>query len=492
MADNLEPLEAKTEFLTIGSLIEKVSKQKKINLNPTYQRDVVWTEAKMSAFIDSLMRGYIPSNLTINVESGSGEWICVDGKQRINSILNFCKNVIPWTMQDENDEDHFIYFSDVPGNKKDIQNYRQFDKKEQKEFLQKKLIVVTYQNLDYNTQCEIFNRIQNAMSSTSGEQCLSLFRNQEVASKFKEFCRVHDYMKKARFRNVDVLMNIMYMTKNKELKVIAGRKEKKKFIEELDDMNEYMRLTKLVEKNLKVFFSEKLMAHKKILDKKMTKNFIMVIYYLLATEKTTKMTEYTDDHYPKIRRMIIKIWNKWNIVDGDINKERAKTAVKVLQKIENLYKDYSAVMQDLDGEEDDNSNSDNDNDRTDSDDSSDNSDNSDDSDEDSDGEVKDKRLADMMEDDSDNDENNEVSDEDSEDEEEDVDDADESEEEETEVIKKTKHKKSSSVKQQRNTKENKSTKPASTISTRDIVNVVKKVDSTKQRGGGRTVIRKKN
>jgi hypothetical protein len=111
-------------------------------------------------------------------------------------------------------------------------------------------------------------------------------------------------------------------------------------------MNEYNKVVKIVDKPLGVFFGEALMGHKDVLDKKLTKNFVMVMFYLLSIERT-KITEMTEEHLLKVRRMIIKIWDKWNIVDGDINKERSKMAVKVLQKIEKLYEDNSAIMNNL-------------------------------------------------------------------------------------------------------------------------------------------------
>src|SRR5579872_819676 len=109
-----DPLEASTELLTIKGLVEKITKHKKIELNPIYQRDIIWNEQKMSGFIDSLMRGYIPSNITMNIDTETKDWTCIDGKQRITSVLNFCRDVIPWVRQDDNDDDQYIYFSCVP------------------------------------------------------------------------------------------------------------------------------------------------------------------------------------------------------------------------------------------------------------------------------------------------------------------------------------------------------------------------------------------
>lgn len=330
------PIESSTEVITVNSLIDKISKNKKIDLNPIYQRDVVWNEQKMSAFIDSLMKGYVPSNITVNIDTDSESCICIDGKQRITSIMNFYRNKIPWVRADDNGDDLMIYFNHVPEDKQDEKNYVHLDKKQQKFFLERSAIVVTYNDLDYSMQCEIFNRIQNSMAATSGEQCFSLFRNPTVASKFKEFCRKNDYANRSRFRNVEIILNIIYMKKNRELKSLSGRKEKKKFIDELDELEEYERVVELIEEDLKVYFGEDLMAHKDMLSKKMTKNFVIALFYLFTLEKK-KLKDLEKKDFSEIRKMIGKIWGKWNIIDGEINKERSKMTTKVLEKIEKLY-----------------------------------------------------------------------------------------------------------------------------------------------------------
>lgn len=344
MTDDLPvPIESSTEVVTVNDLIEKVTKTKKIDLNPIYQRDVVWNEQKMSAFIDSLMKGLVPSNITVNVDTDDKSWTCIDGKQRITSILNFYRNKIPWVRASNDGEDLFIFFNHVPEDKQDEKNYVHLDKKQQKFFLERSTIIVTYNDLEYSMQCDIFNRIQNSMPATSGEQCFSLFANQTVASKFKEFCRKNDYANRSRFRHVEILLNIFYMKKNRELKALSGRKEKKKFIEELNELDEYERVVELIEEDLKVFFSEDLLAHKDMLNKKMTKNFVIVLFYLMTQEKT-KMKDLNRKHFPEIRKMICKIWGKWNIVDGEINKERSKMSSKVLEKIEKLYDKHNGAI----------------------------------------------------------------------------------------------------------------------------------------------------
>ncbi|PPQ73754.1 hypothetical protein CVT24_006945 [Panaeolus cyanescens] len=74
-----------------------------IELDPAYQRDVVWNLPKRTGLIDSIFRNfYIPPVVfavhTITLPSGEVKErrVCVDGKQRLTSIKNFIDGKIPY------------------------------------------------------------------------------------------------------------------------------------------------------------------------------------------------------------------------------------------------------------------------------------------------------------------------------------------------------------------------------------------------------------
>ncbi|OCH89000.1 hypothetical protein OBBRIDRAFT_836129 [Obba rivulosa] len=63
-----------------------------IDLNPPYQRDVVWTEPKQIKLLDSIYRNfYVPPVVFAVFKDEDGEEVrkCVDGKQRLTSIQKF-------------------------------------------------------------------------------------------------------------------------------------------------------------------------------------------------------------------------------------------------------------------------------------------------------------------------------------------------------------------------------------------------------------------
>ena len=70
-------------------LISAWSAAKKLDMNPSFQRRVVWDDVRMSLFIESLILNVpIPSILLANDER-SNKFLVIDGKQRLSAILRF-------------------------------------------------------------------------------------------------------------------------------------------------------------------------------------------------------------------------------------------------------------------------------------------------------------------------------------------------------------------------------------------------------------------
>lgn len=86
-----------TEPLSINATVDKWriydlagrAQQQQLDLNPTYQRDFVWSNADSQMLIESILRGIpLPSIILARVSS-SQRFQIVDGKQRLTAILRF-------------------------------------------------------------------------------------------------------------------------------------------------------------------------------------------------------------------------------------------------------------------------------------------------------------------------------------------------------------------------------------------------------------------
>ncbi len=195
--------------------LEMEDEEDPIELNPSYQRDIVWSEEKMSAFINSVMRNIITNNIILT--SGTDGTVCIDGRQRLTSLKRFKKNKIPVKLGNT-----YYYYSKIKDGA-DIR-YEVFSVKQRQEFRDSLLPIVIYKNLSRIDQIDIFNRIQNGVALTKGELIPSVFENDNICKQFNKFCNSKiDSISKIfngtrRKKNNEVIINIMYMINTNTIK----------------------------------------------------------------------------------------------------------------------------------------------------------------------------------------------------------------------------------------------------------------------------------
>ncbi|TFK59576.1 hypothetical protein BDN72DRAFT_905719 [Pluteus cervinus] len=147
----------------------KSVKDKTIELNPPYQRDVVWNHDKQSNLIDSLFHNfYVPSLLFCRIQDAEGfvRFICIDGKQRLTSIVNFIDGVIP---HKDSQTGAKIYYRNKNGKKNKV-----ISEQLRRVFENKQIQCMEYNKLTLEQQRAIFQRVQNGVSLTPAERMRSL------------------------------------------------------------------------------------------------------------------------------------------------------------------------------------------------------------------------------------------------------------------------------------------------------------------------------
>jgi hypothetical protein len=141
-----------------------------IDLNPDYQRDVVWPESKQIGLIDSLFRNYhIPPVIFSMAATPDGETyrVCLDGKQRLTSIQLFMDGVIPHKDTATSKKYWYTRPPSQPSKVLIPENFR-------KQFAKKSLTVVEYTGIDQMTERDIFQRVQLGMALTAAEKMQSI------------------------------------------------------------------------------------------------------------------------------------------------------------------------------------------------------------------------------------------------------------------------------------------------------------------------------
>ena len=112
-----------------------------------------------------------------NYNHDNGVCTCIDGKQRITSLIKFKNNEIPVYLNGNR-----YYYNGCKYNNNLI-----LSKKDRIRFNTREINTVTYNNLSYIDQTVIFNKLQNGVSLKQGELIPSMF-DDEMANIFVDFC----------------------------------------------------------------------------------------------------------------------------------------------------------------------------------------------------------------------------------------------------------------------------------------------------------------
>lgn len=231
----------------------------KIDLNAKYQRDVVWKTDKKSAFINSVFKGIIPNNIILNLDLENNKNICVDGKQRITSLLEFSKNLFPFEWENE-----FLYYNKVPKDYEKNKSYREMTIQELSKFENRTIPVAKYVGLHYQHQVDVFNRIQNGMALSAGELAVSVIDNDKICDIFKKFCDeqkhiLTKYVKTGKDRQGHVLLltYLLYLLESNDQK-IPNSKDREKFLKSINTPSKMTKTLNKLQSKLQVYFSKDL------------------------------------------------------------------------------------------------------------------------------------------------------------------------------------------------------------------------------------------
>jgi uncharacterized protein with ParB-like and HNH nuclease domain len=87
-----------TSLNYLARKIKQLQEEDGLQLNPDFQRGRVWSVKQQSDFIEFLLRGGRTTPVLLNhpgwLGSFEGEFVCVDGLQRLSSILDFLDDKI--------------------------------------------------------------------------------------------------------------------------------------------------------------------------------------------------------------------------------------------------------------------------------------------------------------------------------------------------------------------------------------------------------------
>ena len=330
-----------SESKSIRSLVIDCGKESEgIDLNPAYQRDVVWTEEKKKAFINSVHLGIVPTNVIFNLDSNTNVQVCIDGKQRITSLVEFCQNKFPLEIED-NDEQ--IYYNKVPEEATDgtdTNKCRTMTPQERQKFENTSISVVKYNDLTYDDQRNIFHRIQHGTVISQGELALSVFNTDSICKLFSEFSNkkmqsVNHFVKgkKDRKNHIALLMMLAYILEGPAYSTLPQSvptvKNRNTFIEKYKTDTQMKTMIKSFEQKVNVLFSKELLNDPKLAKELMSATkpvfFSIFICYKFHKYDVTIMTK---DQITELKNII---YNTLKYIKD--NKGKIATTIKSIDQI---------------------------------------------------------------------------------------------------------------------------------------------------------------
>ncbi|TFY64727.1 hypothetical protein EVG20_g5850 [Dentipellis fragilis] len=140
-----------------------------IDLDPEYQRDVVWPDSKQIGLIDSVFRHYYIPPVIFAVstsDDGVERRVCIDGKQRLTSLQKFVDGFIPH--KDNATGKKYWYKHAGPGRRALLPKHLL------QTFANKQIVCVEYDDLTDDQEREIFQRVQLGVALTPAERMAAI------------------------------------------------------------------------------------------------------------------------------------------------------------------------------------------------------------------------------------------------------------------------------------------------------------------------------
>ncbi|KAH9962556.1 hypothetical protein BGW80DRAFT_864202 [Lactifluus volemus] len=139
-----------------------------IDLDPEYQRAVVWSSTKQMAIIDSLFHNYYVPPVVFAISrdpiDGVETRLCVDGKQRLTSIQKFFDGQIAYRCPKTKKLWWYTTSTATRASRAEI------PEPEKRVFSQKLITCIEYHHLTGAAEREVFQRVQLGVSLTSAEK----------------------------------------------------------------------------------------------------------------------------------------------------------------------------------------------------------------------------------------------------------------------------------------------------------------------------------
>ncbi|KAF8129057.1 hypothetical protein EV363DRAFT_1169699 [Boletus edulis] len=247
----------RTAQYTAKSLYDQII-DNSIDLDPDYQRDIVWQEEKQSGLIDSLLRNYYIPPIIFAVtaqEDGSELRTCIDGKQRLTSIQRFVDgqsiHKLNTCLHRFTNEKLWFKSSATNTRRKLLPQYLKT------QFTNKQIVCVEYTGLDNDQEREIFQASKQSPTPFTVQLGVALTPAERLQALVSPWSTViHDIQHQvlgeegfegyldwghARGRDFQCLATIGYLIENHPKTTVPGTKALERWLQKAEPVSAQLR-----------------------------------------------------------------------------------------------------------------------------------------------------------------------------------------------------------------------------------------------------------
>ena len=218
-SDNINSVMPPKDIVAFNELrscadLYRLKTKKQLDLNPDFQRGIVWTNKSQTLFVDSLIKQLPIPSLCISLDINTQKRLVIDGLQRISTIVKFLDEDEDWKLYKTDDIDDRI------SGKKTSQI--QADNNDLYEILENATIPVTVLRCNYNDKehmaylFQIFHRLNSGGNKLYNQEIRNCIYQGTLNNHLKSFVRsdiwklfanVNDAkIEKSRFANEELLL----------------------------------------------------------------------------------------------------------------------------------------------------------------------------------------------------------------------------------------------------------------------------------------------
>jgi len=196
----------------------RMYKNGKLEIQPDFQREVVWKQAERSRFIDSLVKQLPIPSMCFSLDAKTQNWKVIDGLQRMSSIISFLGDA-PWKLSIVDDIHPLLKDkSNVDLRKGSDEEKRLYSSVEDMS------IPITVIRCDYSVLSHmrylfmIFNRLNSGgvrLNNQEIRNCIYSGKYNDMLKSFDKSNRQWQFVKKriwgsmSRFRSVEILLRAL-------------------------------------------------------------------------------------------------------------------------------------------------------------------------------------------------------------------------------------------------------------------------------------------